>query len=331
MIERAIALMIGYTLDLVFGDPHFLWHPVQGIGKLIQWLQRLLEGLFQIDLCSKDKRNGAKEMVAGGVMVLLVITFTTGIVTTLLLVAECIHPYVRILLESVMCYQILATKSLKTESMKVYTKLKENNLMDARKAVSMIVGRDTDSLGEDGVIKATVETIAENTSDGVIAPMFFLLLGGPVFGFVYKAVNTMDSMIGYKNEQYLHFGRIAAKLDDCMNYIPARVAAFLMIASSFLLRLDGKGAIFIYKRDRYNHASPNSAQTEAVCAGALSTQLAGDAYYFGILHHKKTIGDAKRAIEVEDIKKANRLLYLTSVLSLFLSIGILLIATFLLN
>jgi len=331
MIERAIALIIGYALDLMLGDPHFLWHPVVGIGKLIQWLQKLLERLFRIDLSSKDERNGAKELVAGGVLVLLVIIITAGVVTTFLFFADRIHFYVRILLESVMCYQILATKSLKTESMKVYAKLKGNNLMDARRAVSMIVGRDTDSLSTDGVIKATVETIAENTSDGVIAPMFFLLLGGPVLGFVYKAVNTMDSMIGYKNDQYLYFGRMAAKLDDCLNYIPARIAALLMIASSFLLQLDGTGAIFIYKRDRYNHASPNSAQTEAVCAGALSIQLAGDAYYFGVLHHKKTIGDAKRAIEVEDIKRANRLLYLTSVLSLFLSITILLVATFLLS
>ena len=321
MLERAIALTIGYILDLLFGDPLWLWHPVIGIGKLIKWTEKWLERAFGIDLSHTKKRNGTKEIVAGGLLVLIVLMLTAFFVGTLLFLAGKIHPYVRIIIESILCYQILATKSLKTESMKVYEKLCNCSLEEGRKAVSMIVGRDTNALTNEGVIKATVETIAENTSDGVIAPMFYLLLGGAPLGLVYKAVNTMDSMIGYKNDRYFYFGRVAAKLDDILNYIPARIAAILMIVSSFLLKLDGKGALKIFKRDRYNHASPNSAQTEAVCAGALSIQLAGDAYYFGVLHHKKTIGDKKREVEAEDIKRANRLLYLTAFISFLLSVG----------
>jgi adenosylcobinamide-phosphate synthase len=196
--------------------------------------------------------------------------------------------------------------------MRVYHSLKNKNLPEARYNVSMIVGRDTDKLDEAGVARAAVETVAENTSDGVIAPMIYLAIGGPVLGFFYKAVNTMDSMIGYKNDAYLYFGRFAAKLDDAVNYIPARLAALLMILSCPFAGLDKKGAAKIYKRDKRNHASPNSAQTEAVCAGALGLKLAGDAYYFGKLHKKPTIGDETRQVEAEDIKRVNRLLYAVS-------------------
>ena len=215
-----------------------------------------------------------------------------------------------------MCYQILATKSLKVESMKVYDELAKNDLPSARKAVSMIVGRDTKDLTFSGVAKAAVETVAENTSDGIIAPMIFIAIGGAPMGFFYKAINTMDSMVGYKNEKYMNFGRFAAKLDDVVNYLPARISAYQMILSSFFLRYDYKNAFKIYKRDRYNHASPNSAQTESVCAGALDIQLAGNAYYFGKLYEKPTIGDNIREINYDDIKKANRLLYCTSFISI---------------
>ena len=180
----------------------------------------------------------------------------------------------------------------------------------------MIVGRDTEHLTEEGVAKAAIETVAENTSDGVIAPMLYTALGGPVLGFLYKAVNTMDSMVGYKNDKYMYFGRCAAKLDDVVNYIPARISALLMIAVSFLpgKAYDGKGAWRIWRRDRRKHASPNSAQTEAVCAGSLGVQLAGDASYFGKIVKKPTIGDAHRPVEYEDIKRANGLLYRTAIL-----------------
>ena len=206
--------------------------------------------------------------------------------------------------------------------MKVYAQLKRGDLEKARKAVSMIVGRDTQSLTEEGVAKAAVETVAENTSDGVIAPMLYMALGGPVLGFFYKAVNTMDSMIAYKNDRYLYFGRAAAWLDDICNFVPARISALLMILGSLFLRMDAAGALRIFIRDRKKHESPNSAQTEAVMAGALGVQLAGDAWYFGVLHKKETIGDPARPVEYRDIKRANRLMYLTAFLGLLLFSGV---------
>lgn len=199
----------------------------------------------------------------------------------------------------------------------MYRCLKEQDLKAARKAVSMIVGRDTENLTEEGVIKAAVETVAENTSDGVTAPLFYMMLGGAPLGFLYKAVNTMDSMLGYKNEKYLYFGKIPAKLDDIFNYIPARLTALTMICASFLAGMDGKNAKKIYLRDRNKHASPNAAQTESVCAGALRIRLAGDAVYFGKLYKKEFIGEALRPIEPEDILKSGRLMYMTTILMLF--------------
>ena len=224
--------------------------------------------------------------------------------------------YLGLAVESFMCYQILATKSLKVESDRVYREIQTGDIARARKAVSMIVGRDTQNLTIEGVTKAAVETVAENTSDGVIAPLFYMVIGGALLGFGYKAVNTMDSMVGYKNDRYLYFGRTAAKLDDIVNYIPARISALLMVVSCFLCgkEFDGKRAWYIFKRDRCKHASPNSAQTEAVCAGALGIRLAGNASYFGKIVEKPYIGDAERAVETEDIKRTNRLLYATAVL-----------------
>ena len=217
-------------------------------------------------------------------------------------------------LEVFWCYQLLATRSLKDESMKVYDRLKNGTLDEARYAVSMIVGRDTRELTETGVTKAAVETVAENASDGVIAPMLYMAIGGVPLMFLYKGINTMDSMLGYKNDKYLYFGRIAAKLDDVANYIPARISGWLMVAGTVFTGMDTKNAAKIYKRDRRNHASPNSAQTEAAMAGALDVQLAGNAYYFGKLYEKPTIGDPIRPVEPEDIKRANRLMYAASIL-----------------
>ena len=193
---------------------------------------------------------------------------------------------------------------------------------------AMIVGRDTQNLSEAGVAKAAIETVAENTSDGVIAPMIYTAIFGPILGFFYKAVNTMDSMIGYKNEKYLYFGRTAAKLDDAVNYIPARISAWLMILAALLggKEFDAKRAYRIYKRDRYNHASPNSAQTESVCAGALGIRLAGDASYFGKLVKKPYIGDACREVSPEDIRRVNRLMYLTAGICEAVCLGILILS-----
>lgn len=302
------ALLTGYVLDLIFGDPRQIYHPIRIIGNLIAVLEKGIRKVFP--------KTSKGELAGGTVLVVLVVLICTAVPAALLGLAAWIHPVVYWLLASFWCWQILATKSLKTESMKVYAPLKEGDLPAARRAVAMIVGRDTERLTEEGVAKAAVETVAENTSDGIVAPLIFLALGGPALGFFYKAVNTMDSMVGYKNERYLYFGRTAARLDDVLNFLPSRISAWLMILAAAFLGMDGKNAKRIYLRDRRNHASPNSAQTEAVMAGALRVQLAGDAWYFGELYKKPTIGDPFRTVEPEDIVRANRLMYLTSALAL---------------
>ena len=314
------AFLLGFLLDLLLGDPYWLPHPVRLIGKGITKTEALL--------CPAGKmRTNRQELQGGRRLVVIVLLATTLLAALLLFGAYALHPCLGLLVETIMTYQILAVKCLKVESMKVYHCLKEQGLVAARGAVSMIVGRDTAQLDAEGVTKAAVETVAENTSDGIIAPMLYTAIGGPVLGFFYKAVNTMDSMIGYKNERYLYFGRGAAKLDDVMNYIPARISAYLMIAAAFCggKCYDGRRAYIIYKRDNRNHASPNSAQTESVCAGALGIQLAGDASYFGKLVHKPYIGDAVRRVEAEDIKRAGRLMYLTAFLCQGICLGFMLL------
>lgn len=310
MKYHMIAFFLGFLLDLLFGDPYWLPHPIRFIGSLIA----------KVEKCFLEKnkdRNKKKELRQGIYMVIIVLFSTMAVTTLILFLAYYINCYLGIAVETVMTYQILATKCLKVESMKVYHCLKDKKLPEARKAVSMIVGRDTEALNEEGVAKAAIETVAENTSDGVIAPMLYTALGGPILGFLYKAVNTMDSMIGYKNDKYLYVGRTAAKLDDVVNFLPARISAYLMTAASFVggKCFSGKRAYYIYKRDNQNHASPNSAQMESVCAGALGIQLAGDASYFGKIVKKPYIGDRVRAVEYEDIKRINRLMYLTAWIS----------------
>ena len=315
MKYHMIAFGLGFLLDLLLGDPYWLFHPIRLIGSLIAFLDKKLRS---------EKDDTAKQFHMGILLVVLVLITTLMVALAILVGAYWLHPIAGIVVETVMTYQILATKCLKVESMKVYAKLKEQDLEGARKAVSMIVGRDTGCLDETGVAKAAIETVAENTSDGVIAPMLYTAIGGPVLGFVYKAVNTMDSMLGYKNDKYMYFGRFAARLDDVVNFIPARISAYLMIVAAFIggRQFDGKNAYRIFKRDRFNHASPNSAQTESVCAGALRVQLAGDAVYFGKLVKKKYIGDGLREIEYDDIKRANRLMYITAFLCELLSVAV---------
>lgn len=252
-------------------------------------------------------------------MAMIITTLSFIVPFCLLFLAYKINLFVGIAVESILGYYLLAARCLEKESIKVYGALQKRDIKEARKAVSMIVGRDTQNLDEKGIIKAAVETVAENSSDGVTAPLFYMTFGVPL-GYLYKAVNTMDSMVGYKNERYINFGKIPAKIDDIFNFIPSRFTALLMIVSSFILGLDGKNAYKIWRRDRFNHASPNSAQTESVCAGALNISLAGDAYYFGKLYKKKTIGDNNRPIENDDIKKSNRLMYCTSVLMLAVTV-----------
>lgn len=307
MRYHIMAFFAGFLLDLLFGDPHWLPHPIRLIGAWIAKAEKILLG--------KDRgRDERRELRQGVFLVILVLLGTALPAVFLLIFAYWANGYLGMAVEAVMTYQLLAAKCLRDESMKVSRCLENRTLPEARKAVSMIVGRDTECLNEEGVAKAAVETVAENASDGVIAPMLYAALGGPILGFLYKAVNTMDSMVGYKNEKYLYFGRAAAKLDDFVNFIPARISAYLMIAAAFLVGRDfsGKRAHAIYRRDRRKHASPNSAQTESVCAGALGIQLAGDASYFGKIVKKPYIGDRLRAVEIKDIRRANRLMYGTA-------------------
>ena len=310
MLISLAACITGFLLDFIFGDPVWLYHPVRVIGNFISFGEKTLRKIFR-------KPPGA-ELAAGAVLWFLTAGLSFLIPFAVLAGAQMLHPVLRFLIESFWCYQILAARCLVNESGKVYDRLKENDLPGARKAVSMIVGRDTENLTVEGVTKAAVETVAENTSDGVTAPLLFLILGGAPLGFLYKAVNTMDSMLGYKNEKYLYFGRFPARMDDVFNYVPSRITALLMIAAAFLTGMDGKNAWKIYLRDRRKHASPNAAQTEAVCAGALRVRLAGDAVYFGRLYKKEYLGDSLRPIEAEDIRRAGRLMYVTAVLMLII-------------
>lgn len=321
MCYHIIAFIAGFVLDLLIGDPHFIPHPVRLIGSLISFLDKRLNSDVKYN-SSENEANLTK--YKRGVLLAFTVIFATFAVSVIILVAAySINLYAGVIAEAVMTWQILATKCLCVESMMVYDALSTDGVDAGRRAVSMIVGRDTSVLDESGVTRAAVETVAENTSDGVIAPMLYTAIGGPVLGFVYKAVNTMDSMLGYKNDKYMYFGRFAARLDDVVNFIPARISAYLMIIAAFIggRQFDGRNAYRIFKRDRFNHASPNSAQTESVCAGALRVQLAGDAVYFGKLVKKKYIGDGLREIEYEDIKRANRLMYITAFLCELLSVA----------
>ncbi|HKK95179.1 MAG TPA: adenosylcobinamide-phosphate synthase CbiB [Anaerovoracaceae bacterium] len=308
-MKLTLIIIGAYLIDLAIGDPRFLPHPVIFIGRLISYLEKLIRKMI------KNER-------VGGIILVIGVLLITGILTHgLIILAYKIYMPLGVILESLLIYQIMATKSLREESMKVARAL-DDSLEDGRRAVSYIVGRDTKELDEKGVIKATVETVAENTTDGIVAPIIFCSIGGAGFGMIYKAVNTMDSMVGYKNEKYIKFGTAAAKLDDIVNYIPARITAIIMIIASGLLKMDMKNAIKVFKRDRYNHKSPNSAQTESVCAGALDLQLAGNSCYFGEVYEKPTIGDEIRKIEIEDIKRVNRLMYATSLIAIAICIGI---------
>lgn len=304
------AIVAGFILDLIFGDPHWLPHPICLIGNLIGFLEKNLRRLLA---------PGKTALLLGGVlMVVIVLSLSYAVPYAVLMLAEQVSPWLRFALETVMFYQIFATKCLRDESMKVYTALHNNDLEDARVKLSWIVGRDTKELTAEEVTKGAVETVAENTADGIIAPMFYMFIGGAPLAFLYKGINTMDSMVGYKNDKFLYFGRCAAKLDDVANFIPARITGILMILASYFLNMNAAGAWKIFWRDRYNHLSPNSAMTESVTAGALNIQLGGDHYYFGKLVHKDTIGDNIRPVVAEDIVAVNNLLYMTAVISLLL-------------
>ena len=306
-----LPMILGFVLDLILGDPYSLPHPIRLIGTMISKFEKFFRKKIRDD-----------ERLSGAILAVSVLIVSTVVPLIILLLFYQLNVWLGAVIEGILFYYIIAPKCLKNESMKVYKAIENNDIEAAKHAVSMIVGRDTNVLDKNGIIKAAVETVAENTSDGVTAPMLYMMLGGVPLGFFYKAANTMDSMIGYKNDKYLNFGRFAAKLDDVLNFIPSRFTAVIMIMSAYILKFDGKNALKIWKRDRFNHASPNSAQTEAACAGSLDIMLAGDAYYFGKLYKKKTIGDDIRPIRNDDIRKANRMMYCTAVITLLICLAV---------
>lgn len=306
---NALPIVIGFILDFILGDPYSLPHPVRLMGRLISELEEIL----------RDRISNAER--AGTVLAVSVVIISTVIPLALLTLCYRVNLILGLTAEGILCYYLLAARCLKTESMKVFRALWKGDIKGARKALSMIVGRECANLEKEDIIRAAVETVAENASDGVAAPLFYMMIGGAPLGYFYKAVNTMDSMIGYKNEKYREFGRFAAILDDVVNFLPSRLAALLMILAAYALGYNGKEAARIWKRDRRNHASPNSAQTESVCAGALGIRLGGDAYYFGKLCRKPFIGDGTRPPEREDIYRANSLMYLSSVFMLIIACG----------
>ena len=308
------AVLGGFLLDALFGDPAWLPHPVVLMGRCISALEKHLRTALP-----KTPRGE----LAGGAAVAAVLPLGTLAVTGLACWAVArLHPALGLALQMLWCGQALAAKGLAQESRNVYKELAKGDLPAARRAVARIVGRDTQNLTAAGVTRAAVETVAENASDGVIAPLLYMLLGGAPLALTYKAINTMDSMLGYKNEKYLYFGRCAAKLDDAANWLPSRLAALLWVAAAALTGNSARGAWHIWRRDRRRHASPNSAQTESACAGALGVQLAGPAYYFGEYYDKPTIGDPLREIEPRDILRANRMMYAESLLALVLGLAV---------
>ena len=307
------AVVGGFVLDALFGDPAWLPHPVVLMGRCISRLEKFLRARLP---------GTPQGELLGGAVTAFCLPVGTFLVTSLVcLAAAKLSPWLGLAVQMFWCGQALAARGLAQESTNVYNELVRNDLPAARKAVSRIVGRDTQDLTAEGVTKAAVETVAENASDGVIAPLLYMLIGGAPLALTYKAINTMDSMLGYKNEKYLSFGCIPAKLDDVFNFIPARLSAFLMLAAGALCGMNVKNGWKIFRRDRYNHASPNSAQTESVCAGLLGVRLAGNASYHGVLHQKKYIGDALREITPEDIPASCKLMYGTTVLMVVLCIA----------
>lgn len=313
-MELVIAAVLSFLLDLLLGDPAWMPHPVVLMGRCITALEWFLRRAFPA--------TSKGELAAGAALAAVLPLGTLLISGGVLYLLWRLHPALCFALNILWGWQALAMRGLKDESRNVYRALTDGTLEQARKAVSRIVGRDTQALTAEGVTKAAVETVAENFSDGVVAPMLYLLLGGAPLALCYKAVNTMDSMVGYKNDRYLYFGRAAARLDDGANWVPSRLAALLLVAAAAFAGENAGDAFRIWRRDRRNHASPNSAQTEAAMAGALGVELAGPAYYFGKRYEKPTIGDAKRPIAPEDILRANRLLYWGGCLSLILFCGI---------
>lgn len=328
MLEEVLPIAIGFLLDLLIGDPGFSFHPVILIGRLIGFLEKKMNPAHAVsggagdDVQEISRADARREFFGGCVMAVCIMLISAGIPFAVLLLFKRAGTLPYLIISSVFCYFILAAKDLSVESMRVFRELEKGNLPEARRMLSRIVGRDTESLNEEEIIRAAVETVAENTSDGVTAPLFYLMLGGPAGGFLYKSVNTMDSMVGYKTRRYLYFGRAGARLDDAFNYIPSRMSAYFMMAAAFFLGYDAKGAWRIHRRDAGKHESRNSPQCESVCAGALGIRLAGGITYHGVYTEKPYLGDDLRKIEREDIRRAGKLMYGTSFFMLLFALAV---------
>jgi len=303
-------IIAAFILDCIIGDPQNPLHPIRFIGNGI--------GLG-IKAYRKAKiKSPALQFISGAVLSLVIIGLAYIIIWLVTQVAYRLNIWAGLVAEAVICYFMIAAKALKDESMKVQRSLVAGDIENARKNLSFIVGRDTQNLDEPEIIKAAVETVAENLSDGVIAPLIFIFIGGAPLCMAYKAVNTLDSMLGYRNEEFEYFGKFAARLDDAVNFVPARISAFLMLFGGIFVGADIKRAARVYARDRSKHNSPNSAQTESVCAGALGLRLGGDNYYRGVLVYKPTIGDDINAPKPEHIAGANRLMYAAAIITVML-------------
>lgn len=310
-------LTIGFLLDLLIGDPQTPFHPIRFIGILCSSLEKFFRKILN---------NYLK--IAGLLTWIFSVAIVYIITSVIIRFSFNINFILGIIISGIMIYFTISTKALKVEGLKVIKYLLKDDLEAARKQLSYIVGRDTASLDKEGILRAVVETIAENMSDGVVAPILYAGLLGAPFAFVYKAVNTMDSMFGYKNDKYKDFGFFPAKLDDIFNYIPARLTGYLIIVSSYILKLDYKNSYRIYSRDKYNHSSPNSAHPEAAVAGALGLKLGGSNYYFGKLVEKPTIGDEIKIIDFQDVYSTNKILYLVATMSYLISMLLTLIGGF---
>ena len=297
-----LSYTIGLVLDFIIGDPNNPFHPVRIIGALGIKLENITRRVF-------------KNLKISGFVTWLGVILITFLVNSLIVrLAFSISNIFGIIIEGILLYFCISFKGLKVEGLKVIKVLESGDIEGARKQLSYIVGRDTEALDEEGIIRAVIETVAENTSDGIIAPLLFGALGGAPLAMTYKAVNTCDSMFGYKNDKYIDFGLVSAKMDDLFNYIPARLTGYLVIFAAFILGLDYKNSYRIYKRDRYNHTSPNSAHPESAVAGALGIRLGGANYYFGKIVEKPTIGDKNKVIEISDLYKTNNILLVVTLL-----------------
>lgn len=306
------ATLLGFLLDWILGDPQDAWHPVCAIGKLIAVTEKLLRRL-----CKRP----AAQVLAGAFLWILTCGVSFAVPFLLLRWLRSVNIWFSFAAECVLCYWLFARKSLADAGTHVQDAL-TLSLEEGRKAIALYVGRDTSALSEEGVVKAAVETIAENLNDGVVAPLFFFLIGGAPLGFLYKAVNTLDSMVGYHNETYEYLGKVSARMDDVFGFVPARISAVCLIAGSGMLGMDSRNALRVFQRDRGKHKSPNAGQTEAASAGALHIQLGGDAVYFGKTVKKAALGDPDRKATKADIGRACDIMTAASVLALVLGCAV---------